>query len=205
MNREIKNNILYAGAEAIISLNKENQIIKHRIKKSYRIIQIDEKLRFRRTKSESKILEKLKSIISVPKVIRVDKENIIMENIEGQKLSQALENLDYKEISKQIGETLTKLHNQDIIHGDLTTSNMILSDKDNKLYFIDFGLGFHSKKIEDRAVDLHLLQQALNAKHFTIANECFSIILENYKPSKQKEIIQRIKTIESRGRYKDKH
>src|SRR4030042_1167648 len=49
-----------------------------------------------------------------------------------------------------------------IINGDLTTSNMILNP-DNKLYFIDFGLSFHSNKIEDKAVDLHLLKQALNA------------------------------------------
>ena len=107
-------------------------------------------------------------------------------------------------ISKEIGETLTKLHNQDIIHGDLTTSNMILSNKNNKLYLIDFGLGFHSYKIEDKAVDLHLLKQALEAKHYKIAEECITIILKNYKPDKYKLILERIPVIESRGRYKTK-
>ena len=108
-------------------------------------------------------------------------------------------------ISKIVGETITRLHNQNIIHGDLTTSNMIYKEQENKLYFIDFGLSFHSNRIEDKAVDLHLLQQALEAKHFTIWQDCFKIILDNYKPEKYKDIINRIKVIESRGRYKDKY
>jgi TP53 regulating kinase and related kinases len=193
--------ILQQGAEAIISL-KDNQIIKNRIKKSYRIQVLDERLRFRRTKSEAKIIEKLKNTISVPKIFKVDKENITMEHIDGDKLSETLEKLDYKKISEEIGKTITKLHDKDIIHGDLTTSNMIY--KDDKVYLIDFGLGFHSSKIEDKAVDLHLLQQALNAKHFSIADECLSIILKNYNPKDKDEIIKRIKVIELRGRYKHK-
>ena len=123
-----------------------------------------------------------------------------MENIPGKKLSENLEKLNYKKICKQIGENLTKLHDQDIIHGDLTTSNMIYNN--NQTYTIDFGLGFHSKKVEDKAVDLHLIQQALNAKHYKIAEECFKIILKNYKPEKYKLIIERIAVIEKRGRYK---
>jgi len=189
------------GAEAVISLDN-NQITKHRLKKSYRFQVLDEKLRFRRTKSETKIIKKLFNIIPVPKIIDSDKENIFMEFINGKKLSEHLENLDYKTICKQIAENITKIHNQDIVHQDLTTSNMILSNKDNKVYFIDFGLGFHSRKIEDKAVDLHLLQQALEAKHYKIAEECIKIILNNYKPDNFKLIIKRIKTIEKRGRYK---
>tara|TARA_Y100000310_G_scaffold342473_1_gene445902 strand:- start:190 stop:786 length:597 start_codon:yes stop_codon:yes gene_type:complete len=193
--------IIQQGAEAIIFL-KNNQITKKRIKKSYRIQFLDDKLRKSRTKAESKIIEKLNKIISVPKIIStdLDKREILMEYINGKKLSEDLEKLDYKKICKQIGETLTNIHNQDIIHGDLTTSNMI--SKNNKVFLIDFGLGFHSKKIEDKAVDLHLLQQALNAKHFSIAKECIKIILKNYKPEKAKLIIERIKKIELRGRYK---
>ena len=199
----MKQKIIQQGAEAIISLNN-NQILKNRIKKSYRIQELDNKLRTKRTKSEAKIITKLNNIIYVPKILKTDKEKITMEYINGKKLSEHLEKLDYKKICKQIGETLTKLHNQDIIHGDLTTSNMILNNKNNKLYLIDFGLGFHSYKIEDKAVDLHLLQQALNAKHYKIAEECFKIILKNYKSKQSNLIIPRIKIIESRGRYKHK-
>jgi Kae1-associated kinase Bud32 len=76
------------------------------------------------------------------------------------------------------------------------------ANSSEKLYLIDFGLGFHSRKIEDKAVDLHLLKQAIEAKHFKISDECIKIILDNYNAKMHKEIIQRIKTIESRGRYK---
>ena len=200
----MQSKIIQQGAEAIISLNKNNQILKNRISKGYRLPILDNKIRKSRTKAESKIINKLKTIINVPKIISTDKENIIMEFIDGKKLSQHLEKLDYKKISKQIGESLTKLHNQDIIHGDLTTSNMILNNKDNKLYIIDFGLGFHSHKVEDKAVDLHLLKQALEAKHYEIADQCMTIIIKNYKPDNYKLIISRISVIESRGRYKKK-
>jgi Kae1-associated kinase Bud32 len=193
-------NIIQQGAEAVITLEK-NQIHKNRIKKSYRYKDLDQKLRKRRTKAEAKIIGKLQNIIPVPKIMETDdKENIVMEYIEGKKLSNHLENLDYKTICKQIAENLSKLHDQDIVHGDLTTSNMIL--KDNQVYFIDFGLGFHSSKIEDKAVDLHLIKQALEAKHFKISNQAIKIILDNYSAEKSKEIIERINAIEKRGRYR---
>jgi tRNA A-37 threonylcarbamoyl transferase component Bud32 len=212
-------------------LGNESVIIKNRIKKSYRIPALDEKIRKSRTKAEAKIINKLAKIIPVPKIIKTDdKEEIIMEYIDGKKLSDNLESLNYKSISKMIGQNIAKMHNQGIIHGDLTTSNMIyvdnksknkteaslkqssnisrginITDNISKVYFIDFGLGFHSNKIEDKAVDLHLLKQALEAKHFTIEKECYNIIIANYKPEKYKEILARIKVIESRGRYKDKY
>ena len=78
-------------------------------------------------------------------------------------------------------------------------------EKNNKIYIIDFGLGFYSRKIEDKAVDLHLLKQALEAKHYKIANNCIKIILKNYKPDKYELILERIPIIESRGRYKKKN
>ena len=195
--------ILAQGAEAIITL-KDNLITKNRIKKSYRIPILDEKIRKSRTKAEAKIINKLAKIIPVPKIIKSDdKQEIIMEFIKGDKLSNSLENLDYKKVCKLIAENISKMHDAGIINGDLTTSNMILSQ--DKVYLIDFGLAFHSSKIEDKAVDLHLLRQALEAKHFTIEKECYKIIINNYKPKKYKEIIERIKIIESRGRYKDKY
>jgi N6-L-threonylcarbamoyladenine synthase/protein kinase Bud32 len=129
-------------------------------------------------------------------------KEITMEFIDGKKLSESLDSMKEKlEVSKQIGINLAKLHDNEIIHGDLTTSNMIL--KDSILYFIDFGLGFTSKRVEDKAVDLHLIKEALEAKHFNIAKQCFEKILEGYKMSKYyEEVIQRLKKVESRGRYK---
>lgn len=200
--------ILQQGAEAIISL-ENNEINKHRIKKSYRLQELDQKLRKFRTKAEAKIISKLQGIIPVPKILETDeKENITMQYIQGQKLSEYLESLNWQETCKQIAENISKLHGQNIIHGDLTTSNMIYVE-DNlhlsnhfQIYFIDFGLAFHSRKIEDKAVDLHLLKQALEAKHFKIAEKATEIILDNYKADQHKEILERIKVIEKRGRYR---
>jgi TP53 regulating kinase-like protein len=188
------------GAEATIYQDKD-KITKLRTSKSYRLPILDKKLRKSRTKAESKIMNKLQSIIPVPKILETDNQQTIeMEFIDGKKLSEHLEQLDWKSICKKLAENLTKLHNQDLIHGDLTTSNMIF--KDNLVYLIDFGLGFHSHKIEDKAVDLHLLKQALDAKHFKIFPEAFNIILKNYKANQHDLIIKRIDTIEKRGRYR---
>ena len=188
------------GAEATIYQDKD-KITKLRTSKSYRLPILDNKLRKSRTKAEAKIINKLQSIIPVPKILETDNQQTIeMEFIDGKKLSEHLEQLDWKSICKKLAENLTKLHNQDLIHGDLTTSNMIF--KDNLVYLIDFGLGFHSHKIEDKAVDLHLLKQALDAKHFSIFPEAFDIILKNYHAKQANLIIQRINVIEKRGRYR---
>src|SRR3989304_6946119 len=158
------------GAEALIILDDdEKKVIKRRIKKSYRLPQIDEEIRKLRTRSEAKLLLKASRLVSVPEIKNVDEESkeISIEFLEGKKLSEYLDSFsreDQKKICKMMGKKIARLHDSDIIHGDLTTSNMIL--KDEKVFFIDFGLGFSSHKIEDKAVDLHLLRQALEARHF---------------------------------------
>ena len=133
-----KTKILYQGAEAVIT-KKGNRVLKDRIKKSYRIPQIDNKLRKRRTKSESKLIEKTNKLISAPKVLAPDNKSpkethhdnyqIIIEYISGKRLSDNLEKLNYQTICKQIGKNIAKLHDSGIIHGDLTTSNMILVER----------------------------------------------------------------------------
>jgi len=202
----MKPQILYQGAEAIIT-KKNNLVIKNRISKSYRLKELDEKIRKSRTKKEAKLLEKASKIINAPNPkTNKDKYKLTMPYISGKKLSQSLDKLKNKtEVCKQIGQQIAILHDNNIIHGDLTTSNMIL-DKKNKVYFIDFGLGFQSSRIEDKAVDLHLIKQALEAKHFENWETYFKHILEGYKTSKNySKVIIQLKKVESRGRYKDKH
>jgi len=135
-----------------------------------------------------------------------EKEDIIeMEFIDGQKIRDVLEKDDYISICKQIGEQVAKIHKKNLIHGDLTTSNFIM--KDEKIFFIDFGLSFHSTKVEDKAVDLHLLRQALESKHYTISTECFEAALNGYtiESDESEEIINRLKQVEKRGRNKEKN
>ncbi len=202
--------IIAQGAEAKIILSK-NFIIKDRIKKSYRINELDNKIRKRRTRSEAKLLLKASEIINVPKPLE-NKSNyqIIIPFVQGKKLSENLDKFSLEKqesICLQIGKDIAKLHDSDIIHGDLTTSNMILTEDEisPKIFFIDFGLGFISNKIEDKAVDLHLLKQALEAKHFENWEILWKEVENGYKSSENtNEVLERLIEVEKRGRYKEK-
>mgnify|MGYP001598343673 CR=1 FL=1 len=229
--------IIQQGAEAKILLDKiNNQIIKDRIPKSYRLPELDIKIRTRRTRSEAKLLTKVSNIINSPIPLTgwEGGNKIKMPFIDGKKLSEHLDSfslINQKQILEQIGKDIAKLHDADIIHGDLTTSNMILSDNHQDklistlhkkevikkrgdkislkekevitIFFIDFGLGFFNGKFEDKAVDIHLLKQALEAKHFKHWKETYQSFLEGYKTSKnyEKTITQLFK-VEKRGRYR---
>jgi TP53 regulating kinase and related kinases len=195
--------IIAQGAEAVITL-EGNEINKLRIEKSYRHLILDEKIRRTRTKTEAKILQKAQEFgINVPKLIKTDKFNLKIEFISGDKLSEKLNN--YKEekqslIMKKVGKQTAILHTNDIIHGDLTTSNLILKGKE--VFVIDFGLGFFSSKIEDKAVDLHLIKQALEAKHYQNYEKLFEKFVEGYQWRDSDKVLERLKVVEKRGRYK---
>ena len=196
--------ILHRGAEAIL-YEENGKLIKERISKGYRIKEIDDKVRKLRTRSEAKLLEKSSNIINVPMVVdSSDKEmRIEMEYIKGKLLKDILDNLNRNErekICKEVGKQIKVIHDNNIIHGDLTTSNMILSG--DKVYFIDFGLGFISDKVEHKAVDMHLLKQALESRHHQHFHESFNAIMNAYNPNK--EFVNRFNKVESRGRYKKK-
>ncbi len=228
-------------------------IIKDRVPKSYRIKILDDKIRKSRTKSEAKLLLKSSEIINCPvPFFTPDFYQIKMPFIDGKKLSQHLDEFSLekqKEILKQIGKDVAKLHDENIIHGDLTTSNMILVEEENIankkldkqinnlskekevisqklirakrdklgvvvgdvveneikpiIYFIDFGLGFFNGKFEDKAVDIHLLKQALESKHFLHWQENYKSFLEGYKDSRNYEkTINQLVKVEKRGRYR---
>jgi len=203
MSKEIK--VLQRGAEAIIYL-KEGIVFKERIKKGYRISILDEKIRKKRTKCEARLLIKSAELkINVPKVFSIEDNIIKMEYIKGEKLKDVFSVLSKekrKEICKRIGEYIAALHNANIIHGDITTSNFLVND--DKIFLIDFGLGFHSTRVEDKATDLYILQQAIKSTHFNIFNEVWKEILNSYKKNYKdsEKIIKRLEEINQRGRYK---
>jgi Kae1-associated kinase Bud32 len=194
------------GAEAKLIL-EDNSITKFRFPKSYRIKEIDDRLRGFRTRREAKLLQKLESVgFPSPKHISNDeKENIVMEKIGGMLIKEILDKT-YRKISAEIGKNIAILHNNGIIHGDLTTSNMILKNKEDGVYFIDFGLSFFSEKAEDRAVDLHVLKEALESKHYKVGQDAFKKILESYKKEAKNsaEVLKRLEAVEKRGRYRAK-
>jgi len=195
--------VIAQGAEAVIKV-QGNILYKERIPKTYRISEIDNKLRKQRTRSEAKLLQKAVDI--APKVLDVDEKTMIikMEYLKGPVLKTVFDELpehQRKKILYELGQKIAQLHDQDIIHGDLTTTNVILCNDQVRL--VDFGLGMISKKIEDKAVDLHLLKQALASKHYRHSDEAFKYILEGYKQSKDhKAVLARLEKVESRGRYK---
>lgn len=195
------------GAEAIIWLDGD-KIVKERIRKIYRHEEIDSARRKKTTRFEARLMERAGKIIPVPKVhASCDKAMVIeMEFIEGKKLRDMVESMakeERQDVFKRVGNKVAKLHNIDVIHGDLTTSNMIVREK---IYFIDFGLGFVSSKVEDKAVDLHLLKQALQSKHYKHFEECFNAVMHGYKEEIKdfNAIEKRMKKVEERGRYKEK-
>ena len=199
--------LIAQGAESKLFL-EDNKIVKDRFRKTYRIKEIDERLRKFRTKREAKVLEKLQAIgFPVPKLIfNNEKDTLEMQYIDGKPLKNILNEKNCVKLSKEMGEKIAILHNNDIIHHDLTTSNMILEKEKNEIFFIDFGLSFFSAKIEDKAVDLHLLKEALESKHSEIWEECYKAALESYaeKAIDGKDVIKRLRVVEKRGRYKHK-
>ncbi|MFH1802214.1 MAG: KEOPS complex kinase/ATPase Bud32 [archaeon] len=202
----MREEIIQQGAEAVL-IRKGNELIKRRVAKGYRIKEMDDAIRKRRTKREGKLLEKAGKIVSVPGVLKVNEKakEIEMEFIDGLKLSESLDEMkNWLEVGVAIGENIAKLHDQGIIHGDLTTSNMIWSE--GKLFFIDFGLGFQNGRVEDKAVDLYLIKEALEAKHFKRFEAYFAAVLEGYRASENyKETLARLKKVEKRGRYKQNY
>ena len=206
------------GAEANIYPDQylgEHVLSKKRIPKGYRIKEIDQYLRKKRTRKESKLLGDSKRCgVVTPLVYHVDESEstIILENVKGVEVKEIFSGENKVEISEiliisqVIGENIARLHNCGIIHGDLTTSNILLKDgeisHEANIVFIDFGLGKTSNLVEDKGVDLLVFKKALSGIHHDISQDCFDSILKGYQGADDyKQIVGKIEEIESRGRY----
>lgn len=203
--------IIAQGAEAV--LKKNSFLTKERIKKGYRIDELDLKLRKRRTKLEANLLREASRVgVFAPHVLDQTDFSIEMEFVDGIRVKEALAKNNCKAIAEKIGSAIATLHSYNIIHGDLTTSNMILKhinkaderSESKQLFLIDFGLGFFSHKIEDQAVDLYLLREALESTHFDIMEETWLAVLKSYRKGYKDsdKVIKTLSSIEKRGRYR---
>ena len=173
----------------------ENAVIKARIPKNYRIPEIDNKIRKSRCKLEAKLLSDAKRAgVRTPILYDVDlaEKSILMEAIDGVMLKEVID----EDLSFKVGREIAKLHSVDIIHGDITSSNIML--RGDELIFIDFGLGRYSDLDEDKAVDLLVLKKSLQSIDYEKAVSYFRSVLDGYGNSK---IIDKISDIEHRGRY----
>ncbi len=215
MEENAKNPLILVkkGAEANLYLSEwrsEKVIVKKRIPKKYRVAELDKKIRNYRTIHEAVYLFLARKYgVPTPIILSIDNSSniIIMEYIEGQRIKEFFEKADEKSkkiICKKIGNQIGRLHKNNLIHGDLTSSNMIISDKE-KIYFIDFGLSFYSNECEDMGVDLHLLKRAFFSTHYKDANKCYSAIRAGYTKEVGKKIsdsvFKKSQQIEKRGRY----
>jgi len=200
--------LLKKGAEGDIFLtswNKQKAILKARKKKDYRNPTLDQRIRKQRTIRECEIISEVKSFgISTPLIYNMDTKNctILMQHIVGTLVNDLSESKLIKSCI-QIGKIVGIMHKNGIMHGDLTTSNFIVSN--GKIFVLDFGLSNKTSKSEDHAVDLRLLKEILNSAHAKIMNKAWSNFLKGYKSavgsSRFSKITSLVKVIESRGRY----
>ena len=196
------------GAEA--KLYKDNAtIIKERLAKAYRYPELDQSLRQFRTRREAKVLQKLEDLQFPAPHLREfsDKRmSIVMDFVPGNTLKEVLQQQaeGTEHLAREVGQRIGQLHQADIIHSDLTTSNMIKHQETGKVNFIDFGLSFFSEKAEDKAVDLFLLDRALETTHLDLYPKIFEQVLEGYQDEnpRGKEILDRLKMVQKRGRNK---
>jgi len=211
-----KEKLIHKGAEASLFFGHwfgKEVIFKHRILKDYRIEELDKKIRTIRTLNEARALIKVKEYsINTPQVYEIDTESstIIMKYISGTKLKNLINTLSSskkKEIFARLGQIIAILHINGHIHGDITTSNIILTSS-KEIFLIDFGLHDYSDSIEDKSVDLHLLKRVLISSHGVDSKLCFNAFLEGYESEYRNrgntscsEIIKNISVIETRGRY----
>ena len=189
------------GAEAVLD-EVDGRIRKHRPVKSSRHPTIDAQLRTHRTRAEARMMAKARLAgVRVPDVETIDDDTLSLSIAPGVPLKETLDT--DPSILHELGVMLARLHDAGIAHGDLTTSNAIHDPATGTLTLIDFGLSFHTDRIEDRAVDLHLLKQALASKHHRVARAAFRRFCAGYRSSRSAAaVLARLRAVERRGRNK---
>jgi TP53 regulating kinase-like protein len=222
--------LISQGAEARIwKLSADNHgstdviICKERFSKAYRHPDLDQRLTKSRCRSEAKTLEKCtqKSDIRVPKVVRVEAPLLYIEYLDGPTLKSYLNAPDdskqmrMETVAQMMGIMIGRLHNLGVIHGDLTTSNVLVlpavnATKGPELALIDFGLSKSTTSVEEQAVDLYVLERALLSTHPELPEDFFDKVLESYasianKASEKKyqSTLQRLEQVRQRGRKRE--
>jgi len=184
-------------------------VVKERFPKKYRHPDLEKKLTKSRVNREVKALGKaFEAGIQTPQVLHVDVSagKITMDFIQGFCLRELFEDLNVSEnvkldISTEFGRIVAKLHDAGIIHGDLTTSN-ILHDVNGNLVLIDFGLSKLQGNIEDKAVDLYVLERAFLSTH-PCADALFENVITAYSSNlsvDQNLVLEKFKKVQQRGR-----
>jgi TP53 regulating kinase-like protein len=205
--------LIKKGAEASLYFtvwHGREAVMKKRVPKRYRHSKLEEEIRTYRTVHEPRLMHEAKeAAVPTPTIFLVDVKNstIIMEFLEGKQVKTLLSEISESDRGKlcfQVGKLIGRLHKFGIIHGDLTTSNMIVNSE-GKIFFVDFGLGEKTSEPEARGVDLHLMKRALQSTHFRFAESCFEAAIKGYSAVLGQEaterVLDKVREIEKRGRY----
>src|SRR3989442_4396095 len=204
---------LHRGAEADLSLatiGPWRVVVKRRIKKKYRNPSLDEQIRHDRTISEASRIHEAKTAgARVPSIVGIDIENnaIVMTHLAGIVARECLDDMDSNEARKllrSVGAQIGLLHTSGIVHGDLTTSNVIVSPS-RAPFIVDFGMSRCSVEPEDRGVDLHLLQRSIVASHRQDTSSMINATIRGYERTAGEKIAtstwRKAREIPRRGRY----
>ncbi len=213
MGKVTERTLFKKGAEASLFLGDwhgRKVVIKVRVPKRYRPAALDEQIRSYRTVHEPQLMHEAKAAgVATPLIymVNVPEASIVMEYVEGQQMKQLLNvagKYERHELCVRIGTSIAQLHRYGLIHGDLTTSNMILNPE-GKVFFVDFGLGEKNSELEAQGVDLHLMKRALQSTHYKFWEECFQAVLVGYASvlgvECAEKVYEKIREIERRGRY----
>jgi len=210
-----KFSLVKQGAEARLYTGQfldQDVIVKERFSKKYRHPELDVTLTKERHRSECRALLKCKSLgVPAPTMYLCDNETsvIVMERFTNattareliNKLLQENDQTNLEKLAQAIGSLVAKIHTGGLIHGDITTSNIMVEGVD-KLYFIDFGLSFQEGVPEDKGVDLYVLERALVSTHPN-TEALFQVILNAYKSAsgnQGSEVLKKFEEIRQRGR-----
>lgn len=201
--------LLRRGAEAEIRKTEflgRSAVAKARVPKGYRLPALDEELRRARIRTETRLMAEARAAgVAVPILYDIDLEanEIVMEHVDGPTAKEVLDagGPTAHAVAREIGRIVGRLHRAGIVHGDLTTSNLIVCE--GRVLVIDFSLGAKDGSAEGRGVDLHLLREALTSAHAGAA-AYYRDVLAGYREvagPAAKDAIAKVKEIEARGRY----
>ena len=186
------------GAEAVVESHPAG-VRKRRVPKAYRHPTLDGRLRSERTTAEARLTQAARRAgVPTPLLRRVDPAGgeLVLQHVGDHDL--ATDPTDVEALAT-VGTHLAKLHTAGIIHGDLTTRNVRVGGE--RIYLIDFGLGYHSGHVEDQAMDLHILWQSLAGT--TDAPEAlFETVTRAYAAAGDDAVLDRLAEIDTRGRYR---
>ncbi|KAE8790150.1 Pentatricopeptide repeat-containing protein [Hordeum vulgare] len=191
--------LLKQGAEGRVFVSTfvgRKCVIKERFSKKYRHPLLDSKLTLKRLNAEARCMTKARRLgVPTPVLYAVDPlpHTLTFEYVDGLCVkdiligfgSNGINEERLNDIATQIGNAVGKLHDGGLVHGDLTTSNMMIKSSTNQLVLIDFGLSFTSTIPEDKAVDLYVLERALISMHSSCGDVMEKILAAYRKASRQ--------------------